>query len=173
MVKLRFVYTKEELLRAYKAGCKIWKVPFDLKDFLKNYPETDDMDAPFYEDISRARFIELWKEKEGDVISEIEKIYKPFKPFPEGEIVIGLFPSRDIFWKFETQNSHTILCPGTILGPGRKALISLVPGPDRFKYLIHELFHANDMLRIEIGLVSAEKHQLIDDQAQEIAKKYF
>jgi len=164
MVKLRFVYTKEELLEIYKAGCEVWKVPFDLRDFLKNYPETDDINMPFFRGMSRARFVELWKEKEKDIIAEIEKIYKPF---PDGEIVIGLFPKRDIFWKFETQKSYSI--PGS----NKKAFIALIPGSDRFKWLIHELFHANDDLRMETGLTPTKKHKLIDDQAQEIAKKYF
>jgi len=164
MVKLNFVFKKEELLEIYKAGCEVWKVPFDLKDFSQNYPKTDDIDDPFFRGMSRTRFIELWREKEDDVIAEIEKIYKPF---PEGEIIIGLFPNRDIFWKFETQKSYAIL------GSDGKALIALVPGPDRFRWFIHELFHANDDLRMETGLAPSEKHQLIDNQAKEIAEKYF
>jgi len=164
MVKLNFVYKKEELLEIYKAGCEFWKVPFNLKDFLQNYPEADDINTPFFRGISRARFIEFWKEKEDDVITEIEKTYRPFS---EGEIVIGLFPRRDIFWKFETQKSYSIP------GPDKKAFIALVPGPDRFKWLIHELFHANDDLKMEIGLTPAKKHQWLDDQAQEIGNKYF
>ena len=165
MVKLSFVYKKEELLEIYKAGCEFWKVPFDLKDFLKNYPETDDINIPFFRGMSRTRFIELWKEKEDDVIAEIERVYKPF---PEGEVVIGLFPRGDIFWKFKTQKSYSI--PGF---DNKKALIALVPGFDRFKWLVHELFHANDDLRMETGLTPAEKHQWFDNQAQEIANKYF
>jgi len=164
MVKLKFVYKKEELLKIYKVGCDIWKIPFDLKDFLKNYPAGDDSNTPFFRGMNRARFIELWKEKEEDVIAEIGKVYKPF---PEGEIIIGLFPNRDIFWKFEMQKSYAIL------GSDGKALIALVPGPDRFRWFIHELFHANDDLRMETGLASSEKHQFIDNQAKKIAEKYF
>ncbi len=164
MVKLNFVYKKEELLKIYKAGCDVWKVPFDLKDFLQNYPEGDDTNIPFFRGMNRAHFVELWKEKEENVITEIGKVYKPFS---EGEIIIGLFPSRDIFWKFETQKSYAIL------GPDKKALVALVPGPDRFRYLIHELFHANNDLRMETGLTPIKKHQWFDDQSLEIAKKYF
>jgi len=164
MVRLDFVYKKEELLKIYKAGCEFWKVSFDLKDFFQNYPEVDDINTPFYKGISRARFIEIWKAKEEDVIAEIGRIYRPF---PNGEIIIGLFPRRDIFWKFETQKSYSIP------GPDKNAFIALVPGFDRFRWLIHELFHANDDLRMETGLTPTEKHQWFDDKALEIAKKYF
>jgi len=164
MVQLNFVYKKEELLEIYKAGCEVWHVPFDLKDFLQNYPEPDNINIPFFEGMSRVCFVELWKEKEKEVVAEIEKIYKPF---PDGEIIIGLFPTRDIFWKFETQKSYAIL------GLNKKALIALVPGPDRFKWFIHELFHANDVLRMEIGLTLSEKHQWFDDQSLKISEKYF
>lgn len=173
MLKLSFVYKKEELLKIYKDACRVQKVPFDLNDFLKNYP---------LQDINPTSWIERWKINERDIIANIEKVYRPF---PEGEIIIGLFPKRDIFRRFPfrkgyIQKGYTL--KGYTFGYFNinKAAIILSPSIPTtqgrvfsFRLLIHELFHANDALYHEFGYVDDEKHKWIDEQAWEISKRYF
>jgi len=167
MPKLSFVYKKDGLLEIYKDACRNLKVPFDSNDFLKNYPP---------QDIDPTSWVELWKINEKDIITDIEKAYRSF---PDGEITIGLFPKRDIFWKFLFQKSYK----GYTFGYFNinKAAIILFPSIPTiqgrvfsFRVLIHELFHANDALYHEFGWMKDDKkHKWYDEQAWKIAKKYF
>jgi len=168
MPKLSFVYKKDGLLEIYKDACRVFKVPFNPNDFLKNYPQ---------QDINPTSWIEYWKINERDIIADIEKVYRSF---PEREIIIGLFPKKDIFWQFpyfqktyifgytfgyfNINKAAIILCPSILTAQGRVF---------SFRLLIHELFHANDMLYHEFGWVDDEKHKWIDEQAWKIGKKYF
>jgi hypothetical protein len=169
MSKLIFVYKKEELIEIYKDACRVFKVPFNPNDFLKNYPQ---------QDINPISWIERWKINEKDIIADIEKVYRPF---PEGDIIIGLFPKKDIFWQFSyfqktyisgyTFGCFNINKASIILFPN----ISTIQGKIfSFRVLIHELFHANDMLYQEFGWMKDEgKHKWYDEQAWKIVKKYF
>jgi len=160
MVRLIFLSQREKSVEVYKAACILSKTKYLLKDFLKNYPKKE---------IDIKNFIRKWRPKESFILSEIERIYNPWK---EGEILIGFFPKREIFWKLpeEDQKCHTF-------GLENKAYIILFPTLERqgfsLKILIHELFHVNDVLREKFGKVENKKHQWFEEKSQEIFKKYF
>ena len=186
MAKLTFWHKKEDLVNIYKECCLIHRIPFNPKDFFKYYPIEDEDKIPFSPGrYTRPEFIKFWLPKQEIVLAEIEKIYRPF---PEGDIIIGLFPNTDVLYKIwdyfkENKSSWEDPCSHTFIDESKeKVYIILLPlhldcvTIPRPKALIHELFHANDMLAFRersIGRVSPEKHQYIIDQSGKITKKYF
>tara|TARA_B100001971_G_C17782859_1_gene330634 strand:+ start:50 stop:547 length:498 start_codon:yes stop_codon:yes gene_type:complete len=159
MIKLNFLTQKEKSVEVYKSACIIAKVKFQRKDFLKNYPKKE---------IDNKEFIKEWKSKESSIILEIEKVYHKWS---KGEIIISFFPEREIFWKLpDYKRCFTF-------GLNNKAYIILYPTIKgklfSFRILIHELFHANDVLKKKFGRVESKKHKWIEKKSKEIFKQHF
>ncbi len=160
-MELNFKRSKKDLLRAFEIYSEFAKAETDAGKFNRNWKD-------WPESLIR-NFLDTWKQRESEVL---ERIAEEYHPWAKGQVEIWLFPNKEMLSDLpEPYSSITYTFRGL-----DKVYVSLFFVNEKIPYrlLIHELFHANDMLRGQQGRsISEEKHKWFEETSQKIAQDFF